>query len=128
VTTEKTQTLYREETMVLDYVALGVILFLLILLTIAIVYIGSIPGKIAVKRGHPWPDAVNAASWIGLATGIFWPLAFIWAYLPLPARKDGSSNASGSAGDAANLQDRIAALEATIEKLQKQDAEKEGAA
>ena len=115
--------------MVLDYVALGVIFALLILLTVVIVQLGSLPGKIARRRGHPWPDAVNAASWIGLATGIFWPLAFIRAFLPLPARS-GSSDASGpgsetGTGDAAKLQDRIAALEATIEKLQKQDTEKD---
>jgi hypothetical protein len=111
--------------MVLDYVALGVIFFILVLVTVAIVLIGSLPGKIAVKRGHPWPDAVNVASWIGLATGVFWPIAFIWAFLPLPARS-GSSDASGSTGDTTKLEDRIAALEAKIEKLQ--SAEKEGAA
>jgi hypothetical protein len=132
VTTEKTQTSYREENMVLEYVSLGVIFALLILLTVVIVQLGSLPGKIARRRGHPWPDAVNAASWIGLATGIFWPLAFIWAFLPLPARTS-SSDVSGpgsetGTGDAAKLQDRFAALEATIEKLQKQDTEKEGSA
>jgi hypothetical protein len=111
--------------MVLDYVALGVIFFLLILVTVAIVLIGSLPGKIAVKRGHPWPEAVNVASWIGLATGVFWPIAFIWAYLPLPAASS-SSDASGPTGDTAKLEDRIAGLEATIEKLQ--SAEQEGAA
>jgi hypothetical protein len=112
--------------MVLDYVALVVIFFILILVTVAIVLIGSLPGKIAVKRGHPWPDAVNAASWIGLATGVLWPFAFVWAFLPLPARS--SSDASRPTSDTAKLGDRIASLEATIEKLQKQDAEKEGAA
>lgn len=109
--------------MILDYVALGVIFFILVLVTVVIVLIGSLPGKIAVKRGHPWPDAVNVASWIGLATGVFWPIAFIWAYLPLPVRKDGSSSTpqTGSkttTGDTANLEDRIAALEATIKELQ----------
>jgi hypothetical protein len=127
VTTEKTQTLNREETMVLDYVALGVIFFMLILVTVVIVFIGSTPGKIAVKRGHPWPDAVNAASWIGLATGVLWPFAFVWAFLPLPARsKENSSDTSPPDGDTAKLEDRIASLEATIEKLQSR--EQEGAA
>ena len=116
--------------MVLDYAALVVIFFILILITVAIVLIGSLPGKIAVKRGHPWPDAVNAASWIGLATGVLWPFAFVWAFLPLPAgSKASSSNArdseSGSA-DTAKLTDRIAVLETTIEKLQ--STQQEGAA
>lgn len=47
----------------------------------AIVAIGSLPKKIAMKRNHPQVDAVNAASWIGLALGgIGWPLAFVWAF------------------------------------------------
>lgn len=113
--------------MVLDYVALGVIFFILILITVVIVLIGSLPGKIAVKRGHPWPDAVNAASWIGLATGVLWPFAFVWAFLPLPAAsKANEFAATQPEGDTANLENRLAALETTIEKLQ--SGKQEGAA
>ena len=108
----------------LDYAALVVIFFILILITVALVLIGSLPGKIAVKRGHPWPDAVNVASWIGLATGVFWPIAFIWAFLPLPARKDGSTDSSQAGGEgSAQLAERIAALEATIKELQPEGQE-----
>jgi hypothetical protein len=110
----------------LSYVALGVIFFLLVLITAAIVALGSIPGKIAQRRGHPWPDAVNAASWIGLATGVFWPVAFIWAYLPIPQRSTESTEGTTQPGDeAADLAARVASLEATIKKLQSQA--KEGA-
>jgi uncharacterized BrkB/YihY/UPF0761 family membrane protein len=110
----------------LSYVALGVIFFLLVLITAAIVALGSVPGKIARKRGHPWPDAVNAASWIGLATGVFWPVAFIWAYLPIPQRsKEGSGDTTPTSLGTAELEGRIAALEAALEKLQSQS--KEGA-
>ena len=35
----------------------------------AIVYLGSLPGNTACKRNHPQADAINAASWIGLALG-----------------------------------------------------------
>ena len=63
----------------LDKVALFIIFMMIIMAAAAIVIIGSIPGKIARKRNHPWPDAVNTASWIGLATGVFWPIALIWA-------------------------------------------------
>lgn len=108
----------------LDYVALGVIFFLMVLITGVIVVLGSLPGKIARRRGHPWPDAVNVASWIGLATGVFWPVAFIWAFFPFPQRA-GESTAESS-GDTAKLDDRVASLEAAIEKLQSQS--KEGAA
>jgi hypothetical protein len=105
----------------LDYVALGVIFFLIVLLTAAIVVIGSIPGKIARRRGHPWPDAVNAASWIGLATGVFWPVAFIWAFLPIPQRvQESSAGAAQPSADTTALAERVAALEAAVEKLQSQ--------
>jgi uncharacterized protein DUF3302 len=53
----------------LGVVALIVIFVLIIAVAAVIVILGSLPGKIALKRGHPHPDAVNAASWIGLATG-----------------------------------------------------------
>lgn len=113
--------------MVLDYAALAVIFLILILITVAIVFIGSTPGKIARRRGHPWLDAVNAASWIGLATGVLWPFAFVWAFLPLPARNDGSSDTSPSDSErtrsTAQLEGRIAALEATIEKLRTPEQE-----
>ena len=49
----------------LDYVALISIFFLVIVGAAVIVFIRSMPGKIARRRGHPYPDAVNAASWIG---------------------------------------------------------------
>ena len=109
--------------MVLDSIALGSIFLMLVLATVAIALIGSTPGKIARRRGHPWPEAVEAASWVGLVTVLGWPLAFVWAFLPLPARpNENSSDASQGDSDAAKLQDRIAALE----KLQSD--QKEGAA
>jgi hypothetical protein len=109
--------------MVLDSIALGSIFLMLVLATVAIALIGSAPGKIARRRGHPWPEAVEAASWVGLVTVVAWPLAFVWAFLPLPAKSNAnSSDTSQPDSDAAKLEDRIAALE----KLQSD--QKEGAA
>lgn len=106
----------------LDKVAFVVIVFLVIGIAAAIVALGSLPGKIARGRNHPWPDAVNAASWIGLATGVLWPFAFVWAFLPLPAKIGGVgaelSSESASGQDLADLQKRLADLENTIQKLQ----------
>ena len=83
---------------VLDGAALVVIFLIIILIATAIVFLGSLPGKIARKRGHPYPDAVNAASWIGLATGIFSPVAFIWAFLPVSVNRCEESADAGSTG------------------------------
>ena len=110
--------------MVLDYVALGVIFFILVLVTVVIVLIGSTPGKIAHRRGHPWPDAVNAASWIGLATGVLWPFAFVWAFLPIPTSpKRSSGDEEQPSGDTRDIEDRIASLETALKKLQSQSKE-----
>lgn len=104
----------------LDLVALFVIFFLIIAVAAVIVFLGSLPGKIARRRDHPYPDAVNAASWIGLATGVFWPVAFIWAFLPYPKPADG---ASSDATDVAKLQQRIAELESAVQELKTQPVE-----
>ena len=48
---------------------------------IVIVKLGQLPGQLARKWGHPEAAAINAASWVGIATGgLLWPLAFIWAF------------------------------------------------
>jgi hypothetical protein len=66
---------------VLDIIALVVIAVLLAAVVAIVVGLGSLPGAIARKRGHPQAAAVNVASWLGIATlGLLWPLAFIWAF------------------------------------------------
>lgn len=96
----------------LGVAALIVIFLLIIAVAVVIVVLGTLPGKIARKRGHPHPEAVDAASWIGLATGIFWPLAFIWAFLPVPAR----SGQQVASSELADVQQRLDALESAATK------------
>ncbi|MCB4767406.1 DUF3302 domain-containing protein [Ancylobacter sp. Lp-2] len=49
--------------------------------------IGAAPGHVARKRGHPWAQAVAVAGWVTLIFGfVLWPLAFVWAYVDIPAR------------------------------------------
>lgn len=65
-----------------DIFAFVVMGLLVAAVVFAIVALGSLPGKIAAARHHPHADAVNAASWISLATlGALWPLAFVWAFM-----------------------------------------------
>lgn len=114
----------------MSIVALFVIIFLVIAIAAVIVLLGSLPAKIAVKRNHPHVDAVNAASWIGLATGIFWPIAFIWAFCPFPTAADSSAPGDANeesvpSNDAASLQQQLASLEAQVADLQ--SARKAGA-
>jgi len=71
-----------------DIFAFIVFAVLLAAVVLIIVELGCLPGRIAVKRGHPYPAAVNAAAWISLVTlGALWPLAFIWAFIPWPIER-----------------------------------------
>ena len=54
-----------------------------------LVALGMMPGHIARKRGHPWPEAVTAGSWATLVFGfVFWRLVLIWAYVDVPVRRE----------------------------------------
>ena len=68
-------------------VAALVIMFLLSAgFAAVIVQLGSLPGNIAKKRGHPYAEVVNVASWVSIFTGVMWPFVFIWAFFPASAR------------------------------------------
>lgn len=61
----------------------------ILIATIAAVFclMGSLPGHIAKRRGHPQAQAVTVAGWITLIFGFaLWPVALIWAYVDVPAR------------------------------------------
>ena len=71
----------------LDAFAFLVFAILIAVALIVIVKLGQLPGQLARKWGHPQASAINAASWIGIATGgLLWPLAFIWAFTTPTAR------------------------------------------
>jgi hypothetical protein len=63
------------------------VLVVLAVSTIAVICImGWLPGHIAQTRHHPHAQAVKVAGWITLFFGfVLWPVAFIWAYLDVPA-------------------------------------------
>jgi hypothetical protein len=67
---------------VFDIIAFVVFAVLLVAAVVIVVTVGSLPGQVAQKRGHPQAAAITVASWLGIATGgILWPLALIWAFL-----------------------------------------------
>ena len=66
----------------LNYVALGFLIFVAIFLFYAIIVIHDIPYEIAKKRKHPHQDAIHAAGWVSLFTlHLIWPFLWIWATL-----------------------------------------------
>jgi CBS domain containing-hemolysin-like protein len=72
----------------LDIFAWIVLIVLAASTIFVIVFMAMIPGIIAKRRNHPWAQAVNVAGWVTFFFGfVLWPLAVIWAYVDVPARK-----------------------------------------
>ena len=76
----------------LDAFAFVVFAVLIFVGVIIVVNLGKLPGQLAHKWGHPQAGAINAMSWVGIATGgLLWPIAFIWAFTTPFGRKSASS-------------------------------------
>jgi hypothetical protein len=66
--------------MFLDYLALGILIFVAVTLFYAIIAIHDIPYEIAKHRNHPHQDAIHVAGWVSLFTlHTIWPFLWIWA-------------------------------------------------
>jgi len=64
----------------LDYLALGILIFTAISLLFGAIAILDIPHKIAIERNHPHQDAIYYAGWVSLFTlHAIWPLLWIWS-------------------------------------------------
>jgi Protein of unknown function (DUF3302) len=71
----------------LNYFALGLLFFVVIVLVYGIIAIHDIPAKIAEARHHPHADAIYAAGWISLfMLHVLWPFLWIWAMAYRPER------------------------------------------
>lgn len=93
----------------LDFFALIVMAILLAITIWLVVLLGSMPGAIALKRGHPQAEAIKVLGWIGIITmGISWFVAIVWAYT-IP---------KGKGPDDLALEGRVKALESQLEQLQ----------
>lgn len=60
--------------MFLNYFALGVLIFVFLVIFYGIIIIHDIPYLIAKKRNHPHSDAIHVAGWVSLFTlHVIWP-------------------------------------------------------
>jgi hypothetical protein len=76
----------------LNYFALGILFFVVIVLFYGIIAIHDIPHIIAKSRDHPHQDAIHAAGWVSLFTlHALWPFLWIWAMAYRPDRGWGFS-------------------------------------
>ncbi|MGI9292375.1 MAG: DUF3302 domain-containing protein [Pseudomonadales bacterium] len=109
--------------MFLDYVALGLLILVAIIIFYAIIAIHDIPYEISVHRNHPHQDAIHVAGWVSLFTlHALWPFLWIWATLYREDRGWGmrthEKDGDGGGGDGATaLTERVAALEARLAEL-----------
>src|SRR5213593_1082877 len=71
----------------LNYFALGILIFVVVVLFYGIIAIHDIPHIIAKSRDHPHQDAIHAAGWVSLFTlHALWPFLWIWAMAYRPER------------------------------------------
>jgi hypothetical protein len=100
----------------LNYFALGLLVFVVVVIFYGIIAIHDIPARLAETRHHPHADAIHAAGWVSLFTlHALWPFLWIWAMAYRLERGWGFSGADAqpsiSANELEDLRRRVADLE-----------------
>ena len=65
-----------------DYLTFASVAIMAIAGVVVIVFLGSLPGRIAIARRHPEAEAVKIMGWTGLFFAVPWIQAFGWAFKP----------------------------------------------
>jgi Protein of unknown function (DUF3302) len=107
----------------LNYFALGLLFFVVIVLVYGIIAIHDIPARIAHARHHPHEDAIHAAGWISLfMLHVLWPFLWIWAMMYRPDRGWGFAHKPGeptspkeAVAELEELEHRLTEVEARLE-------------
>ncbi len=103
----------------LEYVALFILIFVVLILFYGIIAIHDIPYEIAVKRNHPHQDVLHVAGWVSLFTlHVLWPFLWIWAMLYREDRGWGMETAGDTGDSGGTLGDRLEAIEARLADLE----------
>lgn len=105
----------------LEYVALGLLIFVALVFFYGIIAIHDIPYEIAVKRNHPHQDVLHVAGWVSLFTlHAIWPFLWIWAMMYHEDRGWGMDTSGGGDGDGGGeaLGERLKAIEARLADLE----------
>ena len=100
----------------LEYVALGILIVMVIFIVYLVIYIHDIPYEIAKKRDHPHQDAIHIAGWVSLfLLHTIWPLLWIWAYLYKPGEKFLQMEVTGAGSE--EQKKRIDQLEEQVQAI-----------
>jgi type VI protein secretion system component VasK len=116
----------------LNYFALGLLFFVVIVLVYGIIAIHDIPARIAHARHHPHEDAIHAAGWISLfMLHLLWPFLWIWAMMYQPDRGWGFAHKPGepatpkeAVAELEELRHRMAEIEAKLESRDRAELSK----
>lgn len=104
----------------LDYLALGILVFASIVIFYGIIAIHDIPYEISIHRKHPHQDAIHVAGWISLFTlHTIWPFLWIWATLYREDRGWGFAKEKEESSQSADFGEQLSQLDERIEKLEK---------
>ena len=103
----------------LEYIALGILIFAAVTVFYGIIVVHDIPYEIAVHRNHPHQDAIHVAGWISLLfMGAIWPFLWIWATLYREDRGWGMVGDKTIEERSESIAQRLAALEQKLERLE----------
>ena len=103
----------------LEYVALVILIFVVLVLFYGIIVIHDIPYEIAVKRNHPHQDVLHVAGWVSLFTlHAIWPFLWIWAMMYREDRGWGIDTSKGGGDADSGLGSRLDALEERLAALE----------
>lgn len=62
-------------------ISLALILISIIVIVLFIIFVHTMPGKIARKRGNPQAEAIEILSLLGLLIFPLWMAALVWSYM-----------------------------------------------
>ncbi len=101
----------------LNYFALGLLCFVVIVIFYGIIAIHDIPYLIAKSRNHPHEDAIHAAGWVSLFTlHALWPFLWIWAMTYRPER--GWGFADGKPPQVTDEQNKLADVSRRLDEIE----------
>ena len=108
----------------LDYFALLLLFFVVLVLFYGVIAIHDIPYEIAKHRNHPHQDAIHVTGWISLFTlHAIWPFLWIWATLYREDRGWGFSDGKSAKEHISELEQKVTELNARLDALDKRNAE-----
>ena len=109
----------------LDYISLGILIFVGITIFYGIIAIHDIPYEIAKHRNHPQQDAIHVAGWISLFTlHVLWPFLWIWATLYREDRGWGFSDGQSQTNHVKELEKQLDDLSERLAALEGNSAQK----